>query len=208
MTVAKTFDAVFDKYRGNIPLDYLRSLSFLASGLNPSKSIQGSAGMFMIPISTLDAYNKKIDENNEPAMLADPALNTKIACWVLTNIVNYYKSNNVMPTDWNNPEYVNLVTHGYNCGYNKTNGTSAAILKVKPVSIDNVAAYAKVAKMNSRLYDTKAINFAKSVTNLFLGTPKNAVIPQTTTKQKSPSGAGLAALIGLPVAAFLLMKRK
>lgn len=221
MTIAKTFDAVFDKFRDNIPLEFLKALAFSASGLNPSKSAHESAGLFMISVPALTSYDKKFGGSHVPKDLADPILNTQIAVWILKNIVTYYASNfpRSMKEDWTNKDFVALVVHGYNVGYREPNGVGAAVKQLekidpKKVSLDTVAQAAKGMKLPAGLYNTKALNFAKSVTNLYLGTPKETAVPDTlpipsTIKaSRGGSGLGLAAIVGIPFIAFALMGKR
>lgn len=212
---SRDFDNIFEKYRGDIPISYLRALAMLSSGMNPKKSFKNSGGLFMISKPALDVYDlkhpKQVPINGRKVTdLADPGLSTRIAVWILTNIKQYYARNfpKCLSVDWNNLAFVGLLTYGYKVGYTKSKGIGEAMAviegqKGKKCTVDNVANMAKMLKMDESKYSPSVVNFAKNVANLYsidLGkTPIKTIGP---TKQKG-GGAGIA--LALSGAGLLLL---
>ena len=214
MGISNQFDSIFEKFRGSIPLSFLRSLAFSQSGLNPNKSIKGSAGLFMISEPALKAYDKKYPSSvsqysnaRKLTDLADPILNTQIAIWILSSIIKYFSNHypKTMSENWNDPTYVAVVTHGFSVGYTEPQGIGAAIkvLENKPgkFSIDSLAQVAKEIKLEPQKYNEKAINYAKTVANLYVAdlSGKAPVSSPGTSTDIPKSKHGLGTLMLLPV---------
>jgi hypothetical protein len=220
MALASLYDSVFEKYRNNIPLNFLKALATKASGLNTNKSTNYGAGLFMISNAVLDAFNSKMKTTYKATDLVDPSVNTQMAVYVINNIVGYYAANypKTMIENWNNPEYVALVVHGYNNGYKEPKGVGAAIKAVEnaapgKMSLDTVAQAAKTLSLSPEMYSAGGLAFAKNVASLTVASPKPAtsaaVLPApsaTGGKGGGVGGLGVALFIGAPLALFALLK--
>jgi len=213
MAIPNKYDAIFEKYRGTIPLAFLRTLAFSQSNLNTNKSVSNSAGLFMISEPALQAFDKKFPSFMPPSPhkfidLSDPALNTVIAVWIIDNITTYYanKYPNSMSKNWNSPVYAAIIAHSFNVGYAEPKGLGAAIKKFElmpdKLSLDSLAQVAKELKLGERKYSEKDINRARTVGNLYIAdlggkAPVSAPTAPGETEVKAKGGLGF--LMALPV---------
>lgn len=227
MAITTKFDNVFNKFRGSIPLDYLKAHAYSVSKMNPKKSGGNSAGLFMISKGALRVFNNKFNKNYKAEELSNPALNTQIATWILHKIISYYdKRYPSLKQNWNNASYVALVAHGYNTGYSEPNGIGAAVKKIESaggkVTLTNVARVSKVIGLGPAKYNSRTIKLAKNITNLFFVQSQKTKTDTVTISPPSPGapeieipaggptpklGIGLL-VIGIPVAALLLTRKK
>lgn len=212
MPISQEYDTIFEKFRGTIPLAFVKVLAFTQSGMNTKKSVQGSAGLFMISDAALSAYDKKYPTKTKRKLtdLADPVLNTQIAIWILNNIVKYFASHypKSMSENWNSPLYAAIIVHGFNTGYSEPQGIGAALkfFEDKPdkLNMDSLAQVAKEMKLEPRKYDSKAIERAKTAANLYvaeLGGKAPVNEPSTIIEKKKKGGLGI--LMSLPVIGLL-----
>ncbi len=207
------FDTIFNKFRGKIPISFLRSLSYLKSSMNTNRSIQNSAGLFMISLPVLKAYDKAFpnqspEGGHKATDLSDPILNTKIALWIINRIVKYYAKNypKTLSENWNDATYISLIVHGFNTGYTEPKGIGAAIKKIeneapKKMTIDNVATISKALGLNKSKYDERKINFAKNVANVYFidsGKPTSKIV---MTKE---AGTGPIIMMGAAIAGLVV----
>lgn len=219
MRLASLYDSVFEKYRNNIPLNFLKALATKASGLNTNKSTNYGAGLFMISTAVLDAFNAKMKTSYKATDLADPGVNTQMAVYVINNIVSYYAANypKTMIENWNSPDYVALVVHGYNNGYKEPKGVGVAIKAVEKtapdkMSVDTVAQAAKTLGLAPSMYEAGGLAFAKNVASLTVtAKPVTSAaplpVPSTTGgKGRGVGGIGVALFVGAPLALFALLK--
>ena len=234
MGISNKYDNIFEKFRGTIPLSYLRALAFSQSNLNAAKSFKGAAGLFMISDAALRAYDKKypIAATNQSierksSDLADPILNTRIAVWILGNIIKYFSTHypKTMSENWNDPTYAAVVTLAFNVGYTEPQGIGAAIkaLESKPdkFSMESLVQVAKEIKLDASKYSDKMVSYAKTVANLYVAdlggkAPVKAPGPPTSTDSptalpKSRRGMGtlmLLPVLGLGALVFMRGKKK
>lgn len=228
MGIPTTYDNIFDAYRGPIPKEYLRALAFVQSGMNPSKSIGNSAGLFMISVPALEAFDKKYPgafppEPHKPVDLAKPDLNSAVAIWITDNITKYFatKYPKTMSKNWNSPTYVALVTLGFLTGYTEPNGIGRAIKEFEEkdptsLSLENVAAMSKKLGLSESKYDPKVVAKAKAVANAYVvdtgGKAVSSPLPHASPSAqpfatKKGSGA-MIALLAIPAVAFLAFRKK
>jgi hypothetical protein len=209
-----SFDALFEKYRDDVPASFLKALASKASGLNPNKNLFG------VSAAALEAFNSKMKESHNPNELTDPALNTRVAVYIIKNVVDYFAANypDKLMRQWANPEYVALVTHAYNVGY-KDSGLGkpmASIYKSNPdkLNLDNIAAVAKQSGIkNESTYAPKFLTFAKEVAKL--STANQALSPSSPDSLTVPpppskglGGMAIAALVFVPIAALVFGRKK
>ncbi|MGE0403449.1 MAG: transglycosylase SLT domain-containing protein, partial [Kofleriaceae bacterium] len=71
----RRFDAVFERYRGSIPLAYLRALVDRESNGRPDVRTGSAVGLMQIVPVVLADYNKRHGTAVQSAQLVDPATN-------------------------------------------------------------------------------------------------------------------------------------
>ncbi|MFT3695715.1 MAG: transglycosylase SLT domain-containing protein [Kofleriaceae bacterium] len=172
----RRFDAVFDRYRGNIPLAYVRALVERESDGRPSVRSGSAVGLMQIVPVVLTDYNKRHGTTYQSEQLVDPAINVAMGCEVLRIIVeNYRKFHPRIPnfqTDWNNPRFVELLTFGWNAGFSEAGGVGRVAryleqLGAVDITLDLITAHARVAGASKHLSNAAKVAWCKSVVALY-----------------------------------------
>ena len=110
-----TFDSLFARHAGRIPVSYLRALSKRESNMNPNAANPGGAdaakGILQVVGVLRNDDNRVNGTNYQPDDMFDPDINVKIAAWLINRIVAAYQKHpdKNMKEDWANPEFVRLV---------------------------------------------------------------------------------------------------
>jgi soluble lytic murein transglycosylase-like protein len=172
----RRFDAVFDRYRGSIPLAYVRSLVERESDGRPSVRTGSAVGLMQIVPVVLTDYNKRHGTTYQSDQLVDPGTNVAMGCELLRLIVeNYRKYHPRTPnfqTDWNNPRFVELLTFGWNAGFSEAGGVGRVAryleqLGAVGITLDLVTAHAHVAGASKHLSNPAKVAWCKSVVALY-----------------------------------------
>ncbi|MBT8453015.1 MAG: transglycosylase SLT domain-containing protein [Deltaproteobacteria bacterium] len=197
MALTTKFDPLFARYAGRLPVPYLRALAKRESNLNPQSGGGSYWGILQVGYkNVLPSYNKRRGTNYSPNDLFDAEINVKIATDLLNRIVvafGKHPSPNLQ-ADWSNPEWVKLLTAGWNSGYSEAGGLGrvASWLEARgiPVTHDSVFKYAASAGATKYLqreqYDKKR-RWQASVAELYFAQPDAA---------KGYSGLLALALVG------------
>jgi len=168
----RRFDAVFDRYRGSIPLAYVRALVERESDGRPSVRTGSAVGLMQIVPVVLADYNKRHGTTYQSEQLVEPATNVAMGCELLRLIVeNYRKYHPRVPnfqTDWNNPRFVELLTFGWNAGFSEGGGVGRVAryleqLGAVDVTLDLITAHARVAGASKHLSNPAKVAWCKSV---------------------------------------------
>ncbi|MBE7451472.1 MAG: transglycosylase SLT domain-containing protein [Kofleriaceae bacterium] len=178
-SLPRTFDPLFEKYRRDVPIEFLRALAMRESGMKPNAKGKGGAawGLLQITEDVRGDFNQRHGTSYGRERLLDPAINIEIACWLLRFIADGYQRRNGdlrnMRTDWNNPRYVELLVQGWNAGFSASAGVMRVVGKLKElgardVDIDLVAQNARSLGGVRFLYDPARVRWAKSVVALYL----------------------------------------
>jgi hypothetical protein len=172
----RRFDAVFDRYRGEIPIEYLRALVERESSFEPKQRTGSAIGLMQIIPVVLDDYNTRNGTHYKPEHLVDPSINVAIGCELLTIIIVGYAGNhphvpNLM-TDWSNLRFVELVTFGWNAGFSEAGGVGrvARYLEhhgIMDLTIDLVSQSASAAGASRHLSNAAKVKWCKSVATLY-----------------------------------------
>jgi len=172
----RRFDAVFDRYRGSIPLAYVRALVERESDGRPSVRTGSAVGLMQIVPVVLADYNKRHGTVYQSDQLVDPATNVAMGCELLRLIVGSYRKNHPripnFQTDWNNPSFVELLTFGWNAGFSEAGGVGRVAryleqLGAVDITLDLVTAYAHVAGASKHLSNPAKVAWCKSVVALY-----------------------------------------
>ena len=173
----RRFDAVFERYRGSIPLAYLRALVDRESNGRPDVRTGSAVGLMQIVPVVLADYNKRHGTAYQSAQLVDPATNVAIGCELLRIIANSYRKNHPhvpnLQTDWNNPRFVELLTFGWNAGFSEAGGVGRVArylerLGTVDITLDQITAHARVAGASKHLSNSAKVAWCKSVVALYL----------------------------------------
>jgi hypothetical protein len=173
MALPRTYDPIFAQYAGRLPVNYMRALSKRESNLNPSESKDPAWGLMQVVPSVRESHNKRRGTSYTKLDLLNPHINTKIASDLLNRIVIAYQKHpdRNMREDWYNPEFVKLVTAGWNSGYSEAAGVGhvASYLESRgiPVTHDNVFRYASAAGGTKHLSNTRKRDWQRTVVDLF-----------------------------------------
>jgi hypothetical protein len=235
---AAQFDAVFEKYRGSIPIEYVRTLAYFESGWNPNavhkpanisdatwgpmppgKKVQvssGAVGLFQITeVVRKDAGVSRAD-------LLNPETNTRVALGLLNRIVSSWANvPGLSSRDWRSRRWVELLTFGWNAGYSKTAGVAFAAAQlaaegVKPEGITVTAIHAwanRTGKGSAWLAVGTKADWARKVADTYLKAiagGRDAGLVATRKGAGAGAGPGLALglMAGLGVVVAVAAKRK
>ncbi|MGN6109125.1 MAG: transglycosylase SLT domain-containing protein [Kofleriaceae bacterium] len=172
----RRFDPVFDRYRGDLPLEYVRALVERESDGQPSARTGRAIGLMQIVPVVLADYNKRHGTAYQSEHLVDPATNVAIGCELLQRIVVSYRKNHPRITnlqaDWGNLRFVELLTFGWNAGYSEAAGVGRVArylegLGAFDITIDQVSAHAQVAGASRHLSNSAKVGWCKSVVALY-----------------------------------------
>ena len=173
----RRFDAVFERYRGGIPIEYVRALVERESSGQPSVRAGTAIGLMQIVPVVLDDFNKRHGTTYRSEQLADPATNVAIGCELLRIVIESYRKNHphirTLQADWNNPQFVELLTFGWNAGFSEAGGVGRVArylegLGAIDITIEQVAAHAKLAGASKHLSNPAKLTWSKSVAALYL----------------------------------------
>jgi hypothetical protein len=174
MALPRTFDHIFRRYAGRVPVNYLRSLAKRESNLNPQSGGGTYWGLMQVGYgNVLPSYNKRRGTSYTAQDLFNPDVNVKIASDLLNRIVVAYGKHpdRNLKENWHNPEFVKLVTAGWNSGYSEAAGVGkvARYLESRniPVTHDNVFRYAAAAGGTKHLQNAAKQRWQRSVVDLF-----------------------------------------
>jgi soluble lytic murein transglycosylase-like protein len=175
MALPRTYDALFSKYAGRLPVNLMRALSKRESNLNPNEANDPAWGLMQVVSSVRTGYNSRYGTSYSKQDLLNPDVNVKIAAELLNRIASGYERFHPgvpnMRADWGNPEFVKLVIAGWNSGYSEAAGVGKVAKWLhsngKPVTHDNVFKYASQAGGTKHLQNASKQNWQRSVVDLY-----------------------------------------
>ena len=172
----RRFDAVLERYRGEIPIEYLRALVDRESNFEPKQRTGSAIGLMQIIPVVLADYNTRNGTHYKPEHLVDPSINVAIGCELLVIIIAGYAGNHPrvanLQADWRNPRFVELLTFGWNAGFSEAGGVGrvARYLErhgVTDLTIDLVSQSASAAGASKHLSNAAKVRWCKSVAALY-----------------------------------------
>jgi soluble lytic murein transglycosylase-like protein len=169
------FDTVFDRYRGEIPIEYLRALVDHESSFEPKQRTGSAIGLMQIIPVVLDDYNTRNGTHYKPEHLVDPAINVAIGCELLVIIIASYAGHfhvANMQAHWNNLRFVELLTFGWNAGFSEAGGVGRVATYLEhhgttDLTIDLVSQAASSAGASKHLSNAAKVRWSKSVAALY-----------------------------------------
>lgn len=165
---------IYREHGRGLPVAYLTALGRAESGGNA----HDPRGVLNITRVALDEYNRKHPAAQVAVVnLRDPATAVSVASWVLRQIIASYRAHHPetpnLREDWSNPQFVALLTAGWNAGHSETSGVGYVARWLAahglPVTIANVFGYAARAGAAATLRDPNKRRFAERVTKAFQG---------------------------------------
>ncbi len=115
----RRFDDVFERYRGELPIEYVRALVERESDGRKAARTGGAIGLMQIVPVVLADYNKRHGKGIRSEQLVAPAVNVAIGCDLLRLIIASYRKHHPrtpsLQVDWNDPRFVELLTFGGLC---------------------------------------------------------------------------------------------
>jgi hypothetical protein len=128
MALPRTYDAIFDRYRGEMPVAILRALARGESNFQPGlvhESGSKARGLLQVTTVVLDSYNKEHPGATVTAdQLLDAEVNVRVACWHLLRLVAAYSTSGMpdLTPNWSSPRWVLLFVLGWNAGHSRASG--------------------------------------------------------------------------------------
>lgn len=172
----RTFDEVFNRHRGQIPIEYLRALAMRESGMKPREHAGPGWGLFQITEPVRADFNRVHGTQVTRAQLLDPDTNGRIATWLLRFIADSYAKNHGATTnlraDWSNRRFVELLTFGWNAGPSEAGGVGRVVgyLERKgatDIDLDLVHAHARAAGAHAHLSNPRKVEWSRGVAALY-----------------------------------------
>jgi hypothetical protein len=200
------YDDVFNRHRGAIPLEYMRALAYHESRMNPAERKDPAWGLMQVVESVRTSYNKRRGTSYTRQDLLNPDVNVKIAADLLNRIVVAFGKHpdRNMRADWHNPEFVKLLTAGWNSGYSEAAGVGhvASWLEEQgvPVTHDNVFRYGAAAGGTRHLSNTAKRDWQRKVSTTYfeyLGIKDPGGPLVATRGRAAPVALGLVLFAGL-----------
>lgn len=173
----RRFDAVFAKYRGSLPIEYVRALVQRESNGQPSVRAGSSIGLMQIVPVVLSDYNKRHGTSYRSEHLSDPATNVAIGCELLHLIIESYRKNHPtirsLQPNWDSLDFVELLTFGWNAGHSEAGGVGRVArylegLGATDITLEQVSSHAKLAGASKHLSNPAKVAWCKSVAALYL----------------------------------------
>jgi soluble lytic murein transglycosylase-like protein len=169
----KTYDALFVRYGGGLPLNFMRALAYKESTFNPNNASGPAWGLMQITEVVRKSYNQRHGTSYSRSDLLNPQVNVMMAGDLLRRIAAAYSkhADRNMKPDWGNPEFVKLVLAGWNSGYSEGGGVGKVSRYLSsrgvPVTHDNVFRYAAAAGATTQLQKPAKQAWQRSVSDLY-----------------------------------------
>lgn len=158
------YDSIIERYRGAIPLAFVKSVIYYESSFNPNNRTGSYIGLMQLGPSVREDYG--ISE----ADCLNPEINIRVGCAKLNTIVKAYSRSSNMRPDWSSVDYAALVYLGYNAGSSASAGVQYVTdilgrLAIKPTPDTVYAAViaGQAPNATSQLRNRAKIDYSKKV---------------------------------------------
>lgn len=193
----RTYDDVFAGSGRALPVPYLRALALHESDMRPRLADGPAWGLMQVIEVVREDFNRRERGNFTRADLLDAAVNVTIAASTLALIAKSYAANHPsspnMQANWRNPQFVALLTFGWNAGWSERGGVGrvASFLEQRgaDVTINSVFDAAKASGASPHLANPMKLAFAKQVTRQYFAelADEERVIEIEDTPKRAPS---------------------
>lgn len=181
MALTSAYDPIFRRYAGRLPVAYLRALAQRESDFQTDLAMPGgdgaAKGILQVVGVVRDDFNARHGTSYTSDDLFNPEVNVQMAAELINMIVAGYQKHPSanMKENWSNPEFVKLVTAGWNSGFSEAGGVGrvASYLEAQgiPVTHDSVFANAAAAGATSNLSENDRLIWQRSVVDLYYQQP-------------------------------------
>lgn len=178
------FDALYRRICPEVPARYLQTLAAYESNSNPADQGGIHWGLLQVGEKALADYNAAHDSNYKLVDVLSPTLNVKVFCEYYRRVSQVFEqlvedlgadARNFVP-DWDNPQYVALVTAAWNSGIGAVR-TGARTYRKRMMGFPHAITHANVLTANRQFGSKKlkAVSTMKkqvwqqSVANTFVG---------------------------------------
>ena len=193
----RTYDDVFAGSGRGIPVPYLRALALHESDMRPRLADGPAWGLMQVIEVVREDFNRRERGNFTRADLLDAAVNVTIAASTLALIAKSYAANHPsspnLQANWRNPQFVALLTFGWNAGWSERGGVGrvASFLEQRgaDVTINSVFDAAKASGASPHLANPMKLAFAKQVTRQYFAelADEERVIEIEDPSKRAPS---------------------
>jgi hypothetical protein len=167
----RTYDDVFAGSGRGLPVPYLRALALHESDMRPRLADGPAWGLMQVIEVVREDFNRRERKNFMRSDLLDAAVNVTIAASSLALIAKSYAANHPsspnLQANWRNPQFVALLTFGWNAGWSERGGVGrvASFLEQRgaDVTINSVFDAAKASGASPHLANPMKLAFAKQV---------------------------------------------
>jgi hypothetical protein len=172
----RAFDPIFERYRGGVPIEYVRALVEHESEGIPTARNGSSIGLMQIVPAVLADYNKRHGTAYTSEHLTDPSTSVAIGCELLALIIDSYQRNHPklrsLQVDWSNPRFVELLTFGWNAGFSEVGGVGRVasfleLLSAVDTNIVQISNFAEHAGASKHLSNPAKVAWCKGVAALY-----------------------------------------
>jgi hypothetical protein len=170
----RTYDDVFAGSGRGIPVPYLRALALHESDMRPRLADGPAWGLMQVIEVVREDFNRRERKNFTRSDLLDPAVNVTIAASSLALVAKSYAANHSsanLQTNWRNPQFVALLTFGWNAGWSERGGVGRVVSFLEQrgmdVTINSVFDAAKASGASPHLSNSMKLAFAKQVTRQY-----------------------------------------
>jgi len=126
-----TWDDVFERNRGEVPLSLVRAISYLESGFKADAKNPGSSatGLFQVMSATRDDYNRRYGTNYVQEDLKQPEIAARIGIELLRHIADSLVSHHpqTVVRNWKDPRFASYVVMGFVNGWTESTGVGRLI---------------------------------------------------------------------------------
>jgi Transglycosylase SLT domain len=171
----RTYDDVFANRGRGLPVAYLRALALHESDMRPRLADGPAWGLTQVMEVVREDFNHRERTNFTRQDLLDPAVNVTIAASAIALIIKSYSANHPntpsMQANWRDPQFVALVTYGWNAGWSERGGVGRVVSFLEQrgldVTINAVFDAAKASGASPHLANAMKLEFAKKVTRQY-----------------------------------------
>ena len=167
------FDEFFNTWRQNIPLEFLRVLSWRESSHKEHNREGAAWGLLEIVPVVLADFNKRYKTTYTMDDVADNvSLNVRMACETLHTVIKVYNASGLkeLKENWMDENWIILLTMGWNSGYSVQGGLTKVALYLHKEGIainpESIRTNAKAAG-GSRWLTERKTTWARSVADLY-----------------------------------------
>jgi len=134
----RTFDAIINRFRGVVPIEYVRALIMAESGYNPhdENATSTARGLLQITPVVLEDWNKAHPTQTATADdLFDPTVNLRMGLDLLGRIVTKFATAHpaTMAPAFSIPRYIEVLSEAWNIG---ANGIAFIVGKLEAAGLD------------------------------------------------------------------------